>query len=150
MAITDEQVRALGAYLSQRPTDAIRHHESLGRSDGSVGYAELVASAFIIAARRRFVPPWSRAAVIRYVADVRRREISHDDFDPLTAETITLRALGVRDDADLDEEQRIRSEIFLLEALVLDAGLQPADIDTLLTEARLLAPNLFSRDAGTP
>jgi hypothetical protein len=142
--ISDEHVDLLRAYLNQDLENVLRRNDLVrGRGDFH-GYSELIAAAFIIAARRHFSPSWSRADVIRYVAGVRKHEISHEDFDPLTAEAAILGALGIKDDTEFDAEQWTRSQIFLLEALVLDAELQARDIDDLLTEARALAPSLFA------
>lgn len=145
VSITDGHVSALRSFLGQDFTDSQRRHRILGDASEATGYAELVVSALIVAARRRFVPPWSRADVIRYVADVRKREISHDDLDPAVAETALLRALGQRESTDSDMERWMRAQIFLLEALVLDAQLDVKGIDDLLAEARGRAPILFTR-----
>ena len=51
------------------------------------GLAALVRAAFVIAARRKFTPRWSRAEVIGYVTQVRTLLSERPALlDPLTAE----------------------------------------------------------------
>lgn len=75
MAVTDEAVAALRAYLTARTekesTDAERGFLTLSRTGHLDGIADLGYGAFAAAARRRFAPPWPSADIVRFVAGFR-------------------------------------------------------------------------------
>lgn len=141
--ITDGHVDALRAFLTGDLPDALRRNEELREGGDLPGYVELIASTFIVAARRRFSSKWSRADVIRYVADVRMKELSQEDLDPLIAEILVLHALGAEENSLLDEEKWMQNQILLLDAMVQESHLEPLAIDDLLAEARAFAPRWY-------
>jgi hypothetical protein len=143
VAVTDEQVAALRAFLAPESDDAEQLTEQLIESKRLAGYGELVYAAFVSTLRRRFSPAWTVSAVIRFVA-VTRAELLEDaiDIDPRTAEVLIRRALGDGVVTDLDEEARARAQIFLLCAMVADAEFDDAELDTFLAQSRSLAEQL--------
>jgi hypothetical protein len=107
------------------------------------GYGELVYAAFVAAVRRRFSPTWTLPKVIRFVAAA-RADLLQDgiEIDPRTAETLIRRALGDGIATRLEEEARVRAQIFLLIQLIDDEGLDDAGLDAFLAQARSLADQL--------
>ena len=81
--------------------------------------------------------------MIRYVADVRMKELSQEDLDPLIAEILVLHALGAEENSLLDEEKWMQNQILLLDAMVQESHLEPLAIDDLLAEARAFAPRWY-------
>src|ERR1035438_10625589 len=71
MPVTDHQMVLLMAYLAGEEEVAERVRTELAASGTAEGLAELVYAAFVIAARRRVSPAWTRSGVIRFVAPVR-------------------------------------------------------------------------------
>jgi hypothetical protein len=66
-------------------------------------YADLLAGAFLLAVRRRFVSGQDRASVIRFVASVRERyDHTGGDVDPVVAEALVWAALGDREPVPVD------------------------------------------------
>jgi hypothetical protein len=147
MAITDAQVAALRAYLTQDPDEAERLNGRLRQTGDLEGYGTLVWAAFVLAVRRRFAPEWTVPDVVKYVADVRARwGRDEDDFDPRTAEILMRRALDDWLEADLDEMARGRAQIFLLSELIADNGLDEATgLDSFMAEARALGDQMINR-----
>src|SRR5215467_771184 len=101
MAVTDEQVTALHAYLAVRSGDeadeAERLFKLLTRPGAAEGIGELLYAAFLIAARRKFSPTWTLADVVRFVADIRAQSSDEPDIiDPAAAEHQLRAALGER------------------------------------------------------
>ena len=75
MAVTDEQVAALRAYLTARTDDESKDAErgflTLSQTDHLDGIGDLVYGAFAAAARRRFAPTWTSADIVRFVVGFR-------------------------------------------------------------------------------
>jgi hypothetical protein len=91
MTAGEEYAALLRAYL-QGDEDAFT---TQARSISPEGLAALVHAAFVIAARRMFAPQWTRAAVVRYVAETRKALSERPDLvDPRVAEHELRRALG--------------------------------------------------------
>ncbi|MGC5330883.1 hypothetical protein [Micromonospora sp. DT62] len=98
--------------MTDDPTTALRNllDGRLGRHDRRLRrftepqwlrYADLLAGALLVAARRRFVAGQDRAPLIRFVAAARERyDLTGMDVDPTLAETLLGAALG---------EQRLRT-----------------------------------------
>lgn len=58
-------------------------------------WADLLAGALLVAARRRFAPGQDRAPLIRFVASARERyDATGLDVDPTLAEAVLRAALG--------------------------------------------------------
>lgn len=143
MAVSDEQVAALRAFLALDTDETGRITRKLLETGGVQGYGELVYAAFVTAARRRFSPTWAIPDVIRFVAAARAELLQdHVDIDPRTAEILVRRALGDSIATELDEEARARAQIFLLCEMVVDAELDDAGLDAFLAQARALADQL--------
>jgi hypothetical protein len=104
------------------------------------GLAALTQTAFVIAARRKFAPAWSRADVIRYVAMIRVILSDQPDLvSPLAAENELRIALGESLPAWPDDTARATAQMILLTALVQGLNLDPAGIDQFLGQARELS-----------
>jgi hypothetical protein len=138
--VTDEQMAALRAHLALRPDEFKQHHETLVRNDDLAGYGELIFAAFVMAARRRFVPSWTVPDIIGFVvaARIRLREAGID-IDPRTSEALLRRALGEDVSIGLDEAAVGRAQIFLLGEMVIDEQLDDVGLDEFLERARDLA-----------
>ncbi len=148
MAVSDDQVAALRRSLSvasdQDAADAERQLMQLATPDVAEGFGHLLYAAFALAARRKFSPAWTRADVVRFVADARAHVGKDpDDLDPIAAEHQLRTALGERIPGYPPEEARARAQVILLTALSRD--LTDAELDGLLAEARTLADQLINR-----
>jgi hypothetical protein len=141
--VTDEQLAALRAFLTIDTEGTERLARHLMESGDVAGYGELVYAAFVAAVRRRFSPTWTLPKVIRFVAAA-RADLLQDgiEIDPRTAETLIRRALGDGIATRLEEEARVRAQIFLLIQLIDDEGLDDAGLDAFLAQARSLADQL--------
>lgn len=146
MPVTDKQMILLMAHLAGEEQVARRVQTELVTSGTAEGFAELVYAAFVIAARRRFSPAWTRADVIRFVAQVRAVLSEQPEvLDALAAEHQLRSALGEEtasypDMASYpDKEASAWAQVILLDALVQSADLDEAAMTTLLGRARGLA-----------
>ncbi|BCL12900.1 hypothetical protein [Micromonospora sagamiensis] len=98
-------------------------------------WADLLAGALLVAARRRFPPEQDRAPLIRFVASARERyDATGLDVDPTLAEAVLRAALG-EGSPPPEEAATLTARILLLLGLLEDEGLPPADLDDLLTAA---------------
>lgn len=129
MTVRGDQIAALRAAL----TGDISTFERLGGTSGQNHGEEfpiLVATAFIIAAQRRFPHEWSIADVIRFVGQVRVQcGDNYDDLSPAIAEQLILAAL--RDEpmgGEFDETDKAYTQFVLLSALVRDLDEQQLDM----------------------
>ena len=147
IAVTDEQVAALRASLSvgsaAEATGAEQQLIQLTRPDAAEGFGHLLYTAFVTAARRKFSAGWTRADLIRFVADVRAHVcMDPNDLDPAAAEHQLRTALGERIPHYPAEEDRARAQVILLTALAHD--LTGPELDALLAEARTLADQVIN------
>jgi hypothetical protein len=152
MAVTDEQVAALRAYLSAESDDEAAEAQQLiqrlAMAATAEGIGELVYAAFVVAARRRFSPTWAHAEIIRFVAGVRALLSERPDaLDARAAEHQLRAALGEKQAGYPDEEARARAQVVLLDALIQSAELDDAGLDELLAQGRRLADNLPPKQA---
>jgi hypothetical protein len=152
MAVTDEQVAALRAYLGAKSDaeadEAQQLIQRLGRPGAGNSIAVLVYATFVIAARRKFSPTWTRTEIIRFVAGVRALLSERPDaLDARAAEHQLRAALGERQAGYPDEEARARAQVVLLDALIQRAELDDAGLDELLAQGRRLADNLPPKQA---
>jgi hypothetical protein len=148
MAVTDQQVEALRAYLSANSeaeaAEAERQFIVLARTGHADGIGELLYAAFVIAARRAFAPTWKSADIIRFVADVRRSSGEASGIlNATVAETQLRAALGQEPAGRSDEEARARAQLILLAALTGRLRLTVPELDELLSDARALADQLI-------
>jgi hypothetical protein len=118
--------------------------EKLAVSGDLSGLAALVYAAFVIAARRRFAPQWSRGEVIRYVAQVRTLLSERPALlDPLTAEDELRNALGEPITATQEVGAVAAARLSLLLALVASQDLGDEAVANLLSEARNAANRML-------
>ncbi len=140
MMVTDKQMAILRAALVGDDETSERLG---GESDQDYGDAlgVLMATAFMLAARRRFPGEWSSADVIRFVGQVRAGYDDEDDsVDPGAAEQLLLAAL--RDTpmpAGIDEETKAHAQFVLLSSMAGGEDLDGQKLDALLAEARQMA-----------
>lgn len=145
MAITDEHVAALRAFLVSDSDQAGRLTKQLVETGQVEGYGELIYAAFCAAVRRRFSPSWTLPEVIRFVASVRACLRQNGvDVEPHTTEILIRRALGDNVAAKLGEEAKARAQVLVLPQLIRGEGLDGAELDALLAEARTLADQLLN------
>jgi hypothetical protein len=150
MAVTDQQVEALRAYLSAdseaeaEAVEAERQFIVLARTGHADGIGELLYAAFVIAARQAFAPTWESADIIRFVADVRSSSGEASGIlNPAVAEDQLRAALGQEPAGRSDEEARARAQLILLAALIARLGLTAPGLDKLLSDGRALADQLI-------
>jgi len=149
MAVTDDQIAALRAYLSARAdveaTDAERQFLTLSRTGRLDEVGALVYGAFAAAARRRFSPTWTSADVVRFVAGFRSSSPEAAELlSPSAAENQLREVLGDKQAIRPPEEARARAQFVLLAALTVT--LDPRERDEVLAEGRALADELIAVD----
>lgn len=147
MAITDDQVAALRAYLSAdtdaQAGDAERQFLMLSRTGGLEEVGALVYGAFAAAVRRRFSPAWTSADIVRFVADFRSSSAEAADLlSPSAAENQLRGVLGEKQTTRPAEEERARAQFLLLAALA--AALDAEELNEVLAEGRTLADWLIT------
>jgi hypothetical protein len=148
MAITTEHLGALRTYLTLDPEAVERSQQAIldaGRSDG---FSVLLYAALVTATRRRFGSGWDRADIVRYVADIRTRGLEEAEIDPVAAETILRRALGVNVASIVDEASKASAQVLLLTELIADSDLDEIALSAFLAEARQLADRWLAERAG--
>ena len=139
MPVTDEQVRTLRAFLVFDPVYE-RLTRELAASGRWHGYPELVYSAFVTAARRRFAPTWTSAQVVRFTAQTRNGLRPHGvDLDPAATEVLIRQALGDRVSSNHDDTTHAQVMLYVLGELIASEHLDHAGLDAFLAEARTLA-----------
>jgi hypothetical protein len=140
MAVTDLQIATLRAQLAG---DLEEHRRLLAqfdeKSDGRP-YVMLTNAAFIEAVDRNFTSGTTTDDIIQFVVNVRSRsEKVRASLDPRVAERVLLAAVTDADISDLDPREVRRSQTILLNALIVDEGL-----DEFIATARGLADRLLS------
>lgn len=101
------------------------------------GLVTLVHAAFVIAATSYFAPRWTRAGVIKYVAQLRVLLAERPNLlDPVAGETELRRALGETLPPVPQAGTVATTQLVLLDALIASLGLDEAEVDGLLDEAR--------------
>jgi hypothetical protein len=138
MAIDAEHLAFLRSYI-QGDDEACT--AALGQISEPEGLGMLLHGSFVIAVRRRFAPSWTRADVVRYVADVRARLIERTGLlDPQVAEHELRRALGDTTVPTHSAASTAPVQLILLTALVVSLGLDETGVDGLLSQVRQVAP----------
>lgn len=141
IAVTDEQVAALRAFLMHDVQATTRITSALGNR-GITGYQRLADAALSVAVVRRFSPSFTNADLVRYIASVRVSRIADGkeyDFDPAAGENVLRYSLGQVIPRTPDPTERFRAVIALLDALADSELSSEEDVDDLLAEARELA-----------
>jgi non-ribosomal peptide synthetase component F len=146
VAVTDDQVAALRAYLRARTdseaSDAERRFLTLSRTGRLDEVGALVYGAFAAAARRRFSPAWTSADVVRFVAEFRGSSAEAAELlSPSPAENQLRGVLGEKQYVLPSEEARARAQFLLLAALTVT--LDPQELGQVLAEGRGLADSLI-------
>jgi len=145
MPVTDGQVAALRALLSD---DIDRHRQlfaGLDRAEAKKSYPALVTAAFGIAVDRRFGTSYQPADIVTFVADVRARsDRLARELDPDVAERVIYAVLGHGTVRGLDKQMVTRAKLVLLADLIAEARLDDAGLDEFLAAARKLADQLMS------
>lgn len=145
MAVTDHQVAALRALLSDDMDRYQQLYRGLDRAEAKKGYPALVTAAFGIAVERRFGTSYQPADIVTFVADVRARtDRLARELDPDVAERVIQAVLGHGTVRGLDREMVTRAKLVLLAGLIADARPDDAGLDEFLASARKLADQLVS------
>lgn len=140
MAVTDEQVATLRAYLAGDFEEHDRLHAKLDRVAARTGYSALISAAFVLAVEHRFAERGATAEMVKFVSDLRARSQGlAEDIDQRVAERLILAVYTDEEIDDLDGEERIFTQFLLLVALVLDRKLDDFGLDAFLGQARALA-----------
>jgi hypothetical protein len=140
MAVADDQVATLRAYLSGDFDEHDRLHAQLDPVAAQTGYSALVSAAFVEAVERRFVQNSATADVVEFVSSVRARSPKlAEDIDPRTAERMILAVYTDEEIDDIDGSTRLGTQFLLLTGLIVDEQLDDAGLDNALAAARKLA-----------
>jgi hypothetical protein len=111
------------------------------------GLGMLIYAGFVIAARRRFTPQWTRAEVIAYVARLRAEMQAEDPglVDPLTAEDELRAALGDPVTATHEAGFIAAAKLFIMIDILVGLDLDDQAMTKLLGEIRASADHLLER-----
>jgi hypothetical protein len=146
--VTGEQMTTLRAFLACDPLYE-RLTRDLAASGRMHGFGELVYSAFVTAARRRFAPTWTSAQVVRYTAHVRNSlRTAGVDLDPLATEMLIRQALGDPIVSPYDDNAHAQVMLLVLGELTSEEHLNDAGLDAFLAEARALADARLAAQSG--
>lgn len=144
MPVNELEVAALLAQITGHGNAARLSGGQLAVSGDPSALAALVHAAFVIAARRKFTPRWSRAEVTGYVARVRALLSERPALlDPLTAEDELRSALGEPISARREVGAVAAARLTLLLALVASLDLDDQGVEDLLYEARPVADRML-------
>jgi hypothetical protein len=144
MPVTDAQVAALRALLSDDMDRYKLLSGQLDRAQARSGYTALITGAFCEAVERRFGENVQAAEVITFVGQVRASsERVARDLDPDIAERVIRVVYGDGSVRDLDDAVVIGAQILLLGGLIADEQLDEAELDAFLAAARKLADQIM-------
>lgn len=145
MTVSAEDVAALRALLTG-DSDPFMRLAAASPDGQDMRVGVLIAMALATAARTRFAAGWSRAEVIRYVAQTRIR-YGLDDLIPSLAEDLLIVGLGNQPlPAGADPAASAYAQLSLLKSLSDDLG--PPDLDRVLGEAREQADRWLGQRPG--
>ena len=146
MAVSDQQVATLRAFLEG---DKPKYNDllaDLDRQTDGLGYSALVTAAFFEAVDRQFSTQSPRADAVDYVAAVRSRSSNAaEDVDPRIAERLIREVLGDGSTDDVDGRTSTSTKLYLLTALTVDAGLDPEGLDQFLGKVTKMADHMLGR-----
>jgi hypothetical protein len=133
MTAGEEHAALLRAYL-QGDEDTFT---ARARSISPEGFGPLVHAAFVIAARRMFAPQWTRAAVVRYVAETRKALSERPGLvDPRVAEHALRRALGGEATSVDDSRSSVATaELIVLKSMTVSLQLDEDGLDDLVKQS---------------
>jgi hypothetical protein len=121
--------------------------EQLAVAGDANGLALLVYAAFVIAARRKFAPRWTRTEVTGYVARL-RSELQGEEpglVDPLTAEDELRGALGESVAATHQTGYVAAARLFILIDILVSQDLDDEALADVLSQARESADQMLAR-----
>jgi hypothetical protein len=123
------------------------YHDQFAEAGDANGLAMLLHAAFVIAARRKFTPRWTRAEVTSYVARLRAELQSEEPglVDPLTAEDELRSALGDPVTAVHETGFVAAARLFILIDILIDLDLSDEALTDLLSQARENADQMMER-----
>jgi hypothetical protein len=150
MTVTELEMAMLRAHIAGEDEEAQRlFGQQLAATGDASGLAVLVTAAFAIAARRKFAAGWNRAAVIRYVGQVRALLSERPGLlDPRVAEDELSSALGGQALAGHEVGAVALARLFLLDTLIASLHLDDDAIGDLLGEARDSADRMLNGMIG--
>jgi len=145
--VTDDQVATLRAQLKGNLAEHRQLLSELDPDEANVGYAALIAAAFIEAAERRFIKD-GRAAdeseVIDFVARVRETDDEMPGIiNPELAESMILHLLEKGTTIEADESTKLGHQIVLLAFMIGEEQLNESELEEFLSSARSLADALL-------
>jgi len=145
MPVTDDQVAALRALLSDDMDRYRQLFSELDRAEAKKGYSALVTAGFAEAVERRFGPGYRGADIVEFVASIRSRSDQvAAELDPDVAERVIRVVLEDAPVDDLSRNAITGAQALLLIGLIIDARLDSEGLDQFLAEARKLADQLMS------
>jgi hypothetical protein len=146
MGVTSLEMGMMRAALRGEEEEAQRmFREQLAATGEANGMAVLMHAAFLIAARRKFGPRYTRAEVIRYVAQVRAALSERPGLlDPMTGEDELFAALGGQVTGAHDIGAVALARLFLLMALAASLNLDEQGVGAVLDQARELADQMLA------
>jgi hypothetical protein len=149
MRVNDLHMVMLRAHIAGENRVVRAARDDLPAGEGSEALALLLQAAFAIAAHRRFSPRWTRAEVIRFVADTRALLLEKPDLlDPVAGEEQIRHVLGDDVAITAGTGPATMAQLILLDALIRSLELAPAAIDDLLDEARQQANRTLANSTG--
>lgn len=145
MAVSNEQVATLRAFLKGDFDEYERLNDQLDRDADGAGFGALIAGGFFEAVDRKFGSSAKDADIIEFVSDVRSRsDRASERIDPKVAERLIRSTFGDGSVADLDDETVGRTQLLLLTALIADEQLDDVKLDQFMATARALGDRLMS------
>ncbi|MEV0662977.1 hypothetical protein ACIBI3_25235 [Actinomadura luteofluorescens] len=147
MPVLAEQLATLRAQLAGQVDEHRRLLHRLDPEQAKLGYAALVAAAFVVAVERRFRQgkhAANDAQVIDFVASVREKDDdSAEIVNPKVAESMILTLLGRGSVDTIGENTMFEHQIMLLAALIGQAQFDESELDAFMAEAASLANQIL-------
>jgi hypothetical protein len=144
VAITDEQVAAMRAYLVG---DIERYEHALAQLDhaAQLDYVTLVSAAFFEAVEKRFNEGSVTTEVAAFVGHLRARsEDLANSISPEVAERLIRDVYTDEGVSDIPDETKGSLHALLLAGMVADEQYDDSGLDEFLGKARKLADDLLS------
>jgi hypothetical protein len=143
MPVSDKEFDALWALLSGRSDEHARLLDEVDPAQAAKGYSALITAAMLELAEKRFIRDGKYvpdSEVVGYVAFARgKSEHFADEVDPRIAERVLFCVLDRGDLDDLDDDEVIKTQLYLLASLVGDEGFSDDELDAFLKTARRIA-----------
>lgn len=144
MKITDEQVASIRAYVTVDMPEFERLSNLLSPGDREAR-GTLISASLYLAAEKRFSGSDSRPDIILFVSSLRERSAEMADLiDPRAAERILLAVVADENIDDIDDSVKNSHFGPMLVGLIVEAGMNDAELDRFLEEARDLADSMLA------